>query len=81
MKVLGPRSYVIQLDLGKQVRRHLDHVKSRSSPVTESEADDLVFPPTELADDAAGGEMHNPDPHNETPDVGVRRSGPYQPPS
>ena len=43
LKVLGTRSYLVKLSLGKTVRRHLDHVKFRKVDVSESHSDDWVI--------------------------------------
>ena len=43
-KVLGPRSYLVKLNLGKTVRRHLDHIRARTE-ATEPQLTEVLIPP------------------------------------
>ena len=68
-KVLGTRTYLVKLNLGKTVRRHLNHVKARKNNAVELPKDDFIMPPIELSDELDTPEI----PHSDKPVV--RRSG------
>ena len=50
-KVLGTRTYLVKLNLGKTVKRHLNHVKARKNDAVELPKDDFIMPPIELSDE------------------------------
>ena len=52
MKVGGPRTYLIKLDMGPIVRRHVDHMRARSVPSDDPQDDDVILlPQAETQDD------------------------------
>ena len=75
-KVLGTRTYLVKLNLGKTVRRHLNHVKARKNDAVELPKDDFIMPPIELSDEIDTPEL--PDIHIDEPVVrrSTRHTGP-----
>ena len=69
-KVLGSRNYWVKLNLGKTVRRHLNHVKARKNDDVELPKDDFIMPPIEPSDEIDTPEIT--DTHSDEP--GLRRS-------
>ena len=45
VKVTGPLSYVIKLQNGKTVRRHVDSMRERENSTTEQNSDTMMFGP------------------------------------
>ena len=70
-KDLGTRTYLVKLNLGKTVRRHLNYVKARKNDAVEFPKDDFIMPPIELSHELDTPEITNT--HSEEPVV--RRSG------
>ena len=73
-KTLGSRSFLVRLDRGVTVRRHLDHIKARYTQATESPEVDLAFGPfnpTERTEELSGT---CPDTESPVINSGIRRS-------
>ena len=75
-KVLGTRTYLVRLNLGKTVRRHLNRVKARKNDAVELPKDDSIMPPIELSDELDTPEL--PEIHSDEPVLrrSVRNTGP-----
>ena len=81
-RMLGPRSYLIKLNSGKIVRRHLDHIRTRSKSEVESQLPELVLPPLEEnnsphGDNSVNEPVETPNGNNNQP---LRRSSRHRNP-
>ena len=45
VKVTGPLSYMIKLQDGTTVHRHVDHVRKRENSIVDQDSDTMVFGP------------------------------------
>ena len=73
-KTLGSRSFLITLDQGMTVRRHLDHIKARYNKTTEAPEDDSAFGPFDPPGETEEPGGACPDMESLAADSGVRRS-------
>lgn len=80
-KVLGPRSYLVALDNGKNVRRHVDHIRIRI--VSEDpQFSESILPPEERLIESRDTDVSESPPEPEQSTVSLRRSDrPKQPPN
>ena len=73
-KSLGSRSFLIRLDQGVTVRRHLDHVKARYTETTEVPEDGWAFGPFNPTEETEEHRGTSPNTESPAADSGLRRS-------